>query len=67
MTNTIWAVVQDGKILPQEPIELYEGHKVLVTILLDEENKFWMDTANVALDAIWGNKEDDIYAELLAA
>ncbi len=67
MMNTIWAVVQDGKILPEQPVDLREGQRVLVTILLDEEDKFWMDAAGSVLDAIWDNEEDDIYAELLAA
>lgn len=65
MMNTVWAVVQDGKILPEEPVELRDGQRVLVTILTDEEDKFWLDVAGPALDAIWNNDEDDVYAELL--
>jgi hypothetical protein len=67
MMNTIWAVVKDGKILPDEPIELHDGQRVLVTLLSDEENSFWMEAASGSLDAIWNNEEDDVYAELLAA
>lgn len=67
MMNTVWAVVHDGKILPEEPIDLQDGQRVLVTILADEDNKFWMDATTSALSSIWENEEDDIYAELLAA
>ena len=62
MMNTVWAVVQDGRILPEEPVDLRNGQRVLVTILVDEEDRFWMDAAGLALDAIWNNDEDDIYA-----
>ncbi|MBP6017335.1 MAG: hypothetical protein KA586_11490 [Candidatus Promineofilum sp.] len=65
--NTIWAVVKDGKILPNEPIELQDGQRVLVTILNDEEKDFWRNASASSLDTIWDNLEDDVYAELLAA
>jgi hypothetical protein len=65
--NTIWAVVRDGKIQPDEPIELHDGQRVLVTILSDKESEFWIEAAGSSLDAIWDNEEDDIYAELLTA
>jgi hypothetical protein len=67
MMNTIWAIVHDGKIEPAEPIELQEGQRVLVTILVDGEIAFWMNASASALDAVWNNSEDDVYAELLAA
>lgn len=67
MMNTIWAIVQDGKILPEEPVQLRDGQRVLVTILASEEDQFWMDAAQTTLERIWDNEEDDIYAELLAA
>lgn len=66
MMNTIWAIVQDGKILPEERVELREGQRVLVTLLVAEENKFWMDATAGTLDAIWGNETEEIYSELLA-
>ncbi len=67
MMNTIWAVVKDGKILPDEPIELQDGQRVLVTLLNDDEDGFWMKASASSLDASWDNQEDDVYAELLAA
>ena len=64
--KSIWAVIQDGEILPEEPVELRNGQRVLVTIVADEEDEFWLAAAGPVLNAIWNNEEDDIYAELLA-
>jgi hypothetical protein len=66
MLNTIWAVIREGKIEPLEQIKLPEGGKVLITFLPDEEVQFWLGASQVALDEIWDNSEDDVYAELLA-
>lgn len=66
MPTTVWAVVREGKIEPQETLELPEGAKVLVTVLTeDSEQQFWMMASESALNKIWDNSEDDIYAELL--
>ncbi len=65
MMNTVWAIVQDGKILPEEPVDLRNGQRVLVTILADEEDMFWTVASESALNLIWNNEEDDVYAELL--
>lgn len=67
MMNTLWAVVRDGKIFPEEPVDLLDGQRVLITILSEEEQTFWLEATRSSLDAIWDNEEDDIYAELLAA
>lgn len=67
MMNTLWAVVRDGKILPEEPVDLRDGQRVLITILSEEEQTFWLEATRSSLDAIWDNEEDDIYAELLTA
>ena len=64
MLNTIKAVVREGKIELLEKVDLPEGTEVLVTILTDEE-QFWMGASEVSLSAIWDNKEDDIYEQLL--
>jgi hypothetical protein len=65
MMNTLWAVVRDGKIELLEYGALHEGARVLVTLLPeDEKAQFWLGVTKSALDAIWGNEEDDIYAEL---
>lgn len=63
--NTVWAVVRDGKIVPLEEIEAPEGARVLVTLLPDEDADFWVASSETSLDAVWGNREDDVYAELL--
>lgn len=42
-----------------------EGAKVLVTLLPDDDTRFWLHASQTALDKIWDNKEDDVYAELL--
>ena len=65
MLHTVRAVVRDGKIEVIEPVELPEGATVLVTLLADEDASFWSNVADVSLDKVWNNAEDDVYAELL--
>jgi hypothetical protein len=65
MLQTLWAVVQDGKIQLSEPVALPEGAKVLVTLLSAEDEGFWLRAAEKSLAAVWDNSEDDAYAELL--
>ncbi len=48
-----------------ERVDLPEGARALVTLLPDGEAEFWLQTSQGSLDAIWGNTEDDVYAELL--
>jgi len=64
MLNTVKAVVREGKIELLEKVDLPEGTEVLVTILTDEE-RFWKEASEASLSAIWDNKEDDIYEQLL--
>jgi hypothetical protein len=64
MQNTIRAVVRDGRIELPEDVELPEGTEVLVTPLIDEPD-FWLGASQSALDSVWDNSEDDVYAELL--
>lgn len=64
MLNTIRAVVREGKIELLEKVEIPEGTEVLVTPLLDEP-VFWLAASESALDSVWDNAEDDVYAELL--
>lgn len=66
MVSTVWATVRNGRIEPVEPVELSEGSTVLVTLLGSEEHWFWQQAARLSLDAIWGNPEDEVYAQLLA-
>jgi len=63
MLKTLWAKVQQGKIELLESTELPEGVSVLVTILSEDE--FWLQASQNSLDSVWGNAEDDIYAQLL--
>ncbi|MBU1486871.1 hypothetical protein KKH56_02315 [bacterium] len=66
MLNTLWAVARKEKIELLEKVDIPEGTKVLVTLLAGEdEQKFWQNTSQVSLDAIWNNTEDDVYAQLL--
>ncbi|MBI1764964.1 MAG: antitoxin family protein [Acidobacteria bacterium] len=65
MLNTIRAVIKGGQIQLLEKIEIPEGTEVLVTPLLDEST-FWLNASQVALENVWDNQEDDVYAELLA-
>jgi predicted DNA-binding antitoxin AbrB/MazE fold protein len=65
MLTTVRAVMKDGKLTLLEPLEIPEGTEVLITPLVDEAD-FFLKASESSLGAIWDNKEDDIYAELLA-
>ena len=65
MLNTVRAIVRQGKIEVVEPVDLPEGATVLVTLLPEEDALFWSGVSQVALDSIWDNAGDDVYAELL--
>ncbi len=63
MFNTVWGIVHKGKVDLLDSVELSEGQKVLITLLPDEEDQFWQ--SQKSLDEVWGNAEDDVYAQLL--
>lgn len=65
MMQTLWAVIHGGKIELAEPADLPEGAKVLVTLLPEDESRFWADASQKSLAAVWNNAEDDAYAQLL--
>ena len=65
MLNTVWGTVKDGEIELLEKVDLAEGAKVLITVMDDEDQSFWLGVSQVALDAIWDNPEDDVYVRLL--
>jgi hypothetical protein len=66
MLDTLWAVAKNDKIELLEKIKIPDGTKILVTLLPDtDESNFWTNTSQVSLDKIWGNKEDDVYEQLL--
>ena len=65
MLTTLWATVRNGKIELLDLTELPEGTKAIVTLLLDDETDFWLQSSQTSLDAIWDNTEDEVYAQLL--
>jgi hypothetical protein len=65
MLQSMWATVHDGQIQLAEHIDLPEGTKLLVTVLLEDENQFWLEASQSSLAAIWDNAEDDAYAQHL--
>ncbi len=40
MTNTVWAVVREGRIVPLENLDVPEGTRVLVTVLPEDDSSF---------------------------
>ncbi len=64
MPKTVWATFSQGKVELSEPIAIPDGTRILVTILPDDENEFWLKASQTSLAAIWDNDEDDIYAQL---
>ena len=64
MLRKIWATVRHGKIELVESVDLPEGTKVKVTLLADNEIEFWIQSSQMALDAVWDNSEDNVYAQL---
>lgn len=65
MLTTVQAIVENNQIKLLEEIPLETGQKLLVTFLTDPESQFWLTASQSSLDAIWSNKEDDVYAQLL--
>jgi len=65
VATTVHGVVRDGKIEVLDSIDLPEGAKILITLVPDDESRFWLGVSQIALDAIWDNPEDDVYAQLL--
>ena len=65
MMNTIWAVIRDGKIVPLEAVKVPEGTRALITLLPEDDTGFWFAASESSLSEVWGNAEDDVYAELL--
>lgn len=65
MLQMLWAQVQGGQIKLAEQAELPEGARLLITVLQDDENQFWLEASAASLTPIWDNAEDDVYAQLL--
>jgi len=67
MLNTVWAIVQDGKIQTFDEINAPEGTRAIITLLVEDEADFWQAASSASLNEVWDNAEDDVYAELLEA
>ncbi len=65
MPNTVWAIVQGGRIETLDKVDAPEGTRALVTLLVEDEADFWQAASSASLDEVWDNAGDDIYAELL--
>jgi hypothetical protein len=65
MLHTLWGVIHNGKVELSEQVDLPEGTKLLVTVLPDDESRFWLAAGEESLSAVWDNAEDDVYAQLL--
>ena len=65
MLSTVWGVVRAGKVEPVEPTSLPEGARVLLTVMEDEDVRFWQRLSEDSLKSVWDNAEDDVYAALL--
>ena len=65
MPNTVWAIVRKGKVELLEHVGLSEGTTVLVTVFGNGDTQFWLRASEDSLKDIWGNPEDDVYAQLL--
>ena len=64
MMNTVKAIIREGRIELLEQVDIPEGAEVLVTIL-SEEVEFWLRASETSLASVWGNREDDVYEQLL--
>lgn len=65
MLNTIRAIIKEGKIELLEEIDIPDGTEVLVTPLIDDTD-FLLKASHPAIDTVWDNEDDNVYAELLA-
>ncbi len=65
MLHTLSAVIHNGKIELSEQVDLPEGTKLLVTVLSDDEDRFWLAAGEKSASGVWDNAEDDVYAQLL--
>jgi hypothetical protein len=65
MLTSHWATVHDGRIELAPGVELPEGIRLLVTVIPEEEEQFWLRASESSLADVWGSAEDDAYAQLL--
>ena len=62
--RSIRATVHEGRIEPHDKLDVPDGTEVMISVLSNGDD-FWLNASGSSLDAIWGNSEDDVYAELL--
>jgi hypothetical protein len=65
MLRSIWATIGAGQSHFNEEVDLPEGARLLVTVLPENENQFWLSASQTSLAAVWDNAEDDAYGRLL--
>ena len=66
MTTTVEAIYENGKLLLEKPLPLAERSRVRVTIESgDSEREAWLKLSEESLTRTWGNKDDDVFNELL--
>ena len=73
MVEAIEVICEEGKLKPRIPIDRFEGKRAVVFFFSEQSEKSddaalfheWLLLSEPALNRIWDNPEDDIYAELL--
>ncbi len=65
MEGILRAVVRGGKVEVLDPVDLPDGMELQVAVLSADDRQFWSRVSRQWLNTIWGNPEDDVYAELL--
>jgi hypothetical protein len=65
MLQSMLATIQAGQIHLADKVDLPDGTRLLVTILPEDENQFWVGASESSLTAVWDNAEDDAYGKLL--
>jgi hypothetical protein len=66
MYQTLSAEMKNGKITLIDKATIPEGAHILVTVIQEDDGQFWRKTSETSLDAIWANKEDDVYENLIS-
>ena len=65
MLNSLWATVHEGQIQLSMKVDLPEGTRLLVTVLPNDDDGFWLVASESSLAPIWNNADDDAYGQLL--
>ena len=64
MYQTLSAEIKNGRIHLLDKVKIPEGAHVLVTVMQDDDSKFWQNASQNSLKKIWDNKADDVYEKL---